>query len=70
MDDLLLRVEDAFPRVVLEEADQKLAHGLDILRGEVGLLHEVQVEYVWSGVEDVRIHHMQAGQHLGHKLIP
>jgi hypothetical protein len=46
MDDLLLRVEDALPRVVLEEADQKLAHGLDILRCEVRLLHEVQVEYV------------------------
>ncbi len=44
--DLLLRVEDALPRVILKEADQKLAHGLHILRGEVGLLHEVQVEYV------------------------
>jgi len=64
--DLLLWVEDALRGKVLEEADQELPHGLDVLRGEVGLVHEVQVEYVWAGVENVRVHQMQTRQHLEH----
>ncbi len=61
---LLLRVEDGFPGVVFEEADQQLPYWLHILRDEAGLVHEVEREDVGEGVKDVGVHILQAGQHL------
>ena len=49
---------------IVEEAHQEFAGGLCVLRPEVGSVQVVQAEYVGEREEDLRVHVVQAGNHL------